>query len=170
MQQNKKVDLKDVFCYPLCPVPWALATSNKELMKTNKSKLKHELEKDVTTADNDLILFASIFEEVALVRMFKCTGLTCKEFADDLLKFAVARSFGAKRIDIVFDVYYGNSIMLKEEISLLVNYSSKLLLAHLKLSSGVPFWKQYSRADSIFCVTMGKTKFDHWRWKIICCF
>ena len=49
MQQNRMVDLKDVFCYPLGPVPWALATSNGELMKTSKSQLMYELEKGVTT-------------------------------------------------------------------------------------------------------------------------
>ena len=45
MQQNRKIDLKDVFCYPLGPVPWTLATSNDELIKTSKSKIMHELEK-----------------------------------------------------------------------------------------------------------------------------
>ena len=43
MQQNRKDDLKDVFCYPLGPVPWALATSNGELKKVSKSKLMHEI-------------------------------------------------------------------------------------------------------------------------------
>ena len=44
------------------------------------------------------------------------------------MKFILARRSGSKRIDIVFDVYYENSIkMLKEEIALLVNYGSKLV-------------------------------------------
>ena len=49
MQQNKKVDLKDVFCYPLGLVPWAFATSNGKLTKTNKSQLIGGLEIGVTT-------------------------------------------------------------------------------------------------------------------------
>ena len=110
MQQNRKIDLKDVFCYPLGPVPWTLATSNGELMKTSKSKIMHELEKGVTTVDSIFIPFVPIFDGMALVRMIKCTGLTYNEFADDLLKFVVARSSGSKCIDIVFDVYYKNSI------------------------------------------------------------
>ena len=49
MQQNRKVDLKDLFCHPLGPVPQALATSNNALIKISQSKLMHELEKGITT-------------------------------------------------------------------------------------------------------------------------
>ena len=62
MQQKKKVSLKDVFCYPLGPVPLgpvALATSNGELVKTSKSKLMHELEKGVITTVSFPIRFFS---------------------------------------------------------------------------------------------------------------
>ena len=45
MQQNRKVHLKDVFCYPLDPVPWALAISSGKLMKTSKSNLCMSLRK-----------------------------------------------------------------------------------------------------------------------------
>ena len=69
MQQNKKVELKNVFCYPLGPVPWALATNNGELMKTSKPKLMYELEKGVTTGVNVPILFVAIFDGMALVRI-----------------------------------------------------------------------------------------------------
>ena len=50
MQQNRKVDLKDVFCYQLGHVLWA--TSDGKLMKTSKSQLMLQLEKVVTTADS----------------------------------------------------------------------------------------------------------------------
>ena len=91
MQQKRKINLKVVFCYPLGPVPWTLATSNGELMKTSKSKIMHELEKGVTTVDRVPISCVPIFDGMALVRMIQCTGLTYNEFADDLLKFVVAR-------------------------------------------------------------------------------
>ena len=42
--------------------------------------------------------------------MFKCTDHTYNKFVDDLLKFAVEKMTGSKCIDIVFDVYYENSI------------------------------------------------------------
>ena len=94
MQQNRKVHLKDVFFYPLDPVPWALAISSDKLMKTSKSNLMHELEKGATTADSVSIPFVPIFDGIALVRIINCSCLTDNEFADDILKFAVARSFG----------------------------------------------------------------------------
>ena len=102
--------LKDVFCYPLGPVLLAFAASNGELMKTSKLKLMHELEKGITTTVNVLIPFFSIFDGMALAEIFNCTDLTYNEFADDILKFAVSRRSGSKRIDIAFDVYYENSI------------------------------------------------------------
>ena len=73
-------------------------------MKTNKSKLMHELEKFVTTTVSVSILCFHIRLN-ALVWMFRCTGLTYNEFANDLLKYAVVGRSGSKRIDIVFDVY-----------------------------------------------------------------
>ena len=140
MQQNRKVNLKYIFFYPLGTVPWVLGTRNGELMKKSKSKLIHELEKGVTTIASVHITFVFILDGMVLVRMFKCIGLKYDEFADDLLKLAVARKSGSKRIDTVFDVYYENSIkMLKEKIAPLVNYSSKLLLPHVRSSNGVPF-------------------------------
>ena len=42
--------------------------------------------------------------------MFKCFGLTYNEFSDDLLQFAVVWRSGWNIVDIVFDVYYENSI------------------------------------------------------------
>ena len=56
------------------------------------------------------MLFFCIFDGIALVQIFKCTSHTYNEFADDLLKFAVETRSGSKRIVIVSDVYYENSI------------------------------------------------------------
>ena len=110
IQQNRNIDLKAVFCHPLHPVPWALAAGNGELMKTDKSKLMHEPEKGMTSSDSVPKPFVSIFDGMALVRKFSCAGLTYNEFADDLLKFAVASSLGSKLMDIVFDVYRESSM------------------------------------------------------------
>ena len=102
--------LKDVFCYPLGPVLLAFAASNGKLMETSKLKFMLELEKGLTTTVSVLIPFFSIFDGMVLVEIFKCTDLTYNEFADDILKFAVSRRSGSKRIDIAFDVYYEISI------------------------------------------------------------
>ena len=47
IMQNRNLDLKDIFQYPLGPFPWALAGQSGELKKTNKVALLHALEKDV---------------------------------------------------------------------------------------------------------------------------
>ena len=39
-----QVSLENVLSYPLGKVPWALATANGTLIKTDKSKLMHSLE------------------------------------------------------------------------------------------------------------------------------
>ena len=46
IQQFRQLDLKQVFCFPLGPVPWSLADGSGALNKTNKSSLMHHLEKD----------------------------------------------------------------------------------------------------------------------------
>ena len=37
IQQSSNVDLKEVFCYPLEPVPWSIAYGAGDMIKTNKS-------------------------------------------------------------------------------------------------------------------------------------
>ena len=110
IQQFRPLDLKEVFCYPLGPVPWALSTTSGELVKTNKSALLHHLEKGSTDTQIVRKPFASIIDGMALVRKIKPAGHTYSSFADQVLKVAVTSSVGAERIDIVFDVYRKNSI------------------------------------------------------------
>ena len=47
--------------------------------------------------------------------LIKCTGLTCNQFADDLLKLVVAKSCESKRMDVGLDVYRENSIKNAEK-------------------------------------------------------
>ena len=47
IQQIRPLDLKEVFSYPLGPIPWSLATSAGELMKTRKAALMNELVKGI---------------------------------------------------------------------------------------------------------------------------
>ena len=71
MQQNRNIDLKEVFCYPLEPITWALATCNGKLMKTKKSKLMQELVKGDTSVEKVDAPYVSIFDGMAHVRMLK---------------------------------------------------------------------------------------------------
>ena len=51
-----------------------------------------------------------IIDGTAGVRQLKASGLTCKEFAEKLLKSVIKIVKNAKRIDVVFDVYLDNSV------------------------------------------------------------
>ena len=110
IQQTRKLDLKQIFCYPLGPVPWSLGTSTGELVKTSKSTLMHELEKGSTFVDVTPAPVATIIDGMAMARKMKNSGVTFTEFANQLLKFAVSSNSHSSRIDIVFDVYRKSSI------------------------------------------------------------
>ena len=43
IMQNRNIDLKEVFAYPLGPLPWSLG----ELIKTSKVALVHKIEKGI---------------------------------------------------------------------------------------------------------------------------
>ena len=110
IQQTPKLDLKEIFCFPLGPIPLSLATSTGELIKTSKAALMHEIEKGATCVDAIPSPFATIIEGMAMVRKFKNVGLTFNTFADELLKFPVTSNTSFSRIDILFDVYLESSI------------------------------------------------------------
>ena len=48
MSQQRNIEVKEIFCYPLGPIPWALASSMGTLKKTNKAILMPELEKNAS--------------------------------------------------------------------------------------------------------------------------
>ena len=50
--QSRSFDLKHVFQYSLGPVPWALATTDGQLAKTQKAKLMEALEKTTACVDS----------------------------------------------------------------------------------------------------------------------
>ena len=101
---------KVVFSDPLGPTPWVLEEANGKLKKSSKAKIMHEQEKGVTGVERVDAPFTPRFDEMAVVHMVKCTGLAYNQFADDLLKLKVAKSCGSKQMNVVFDVYWENSI------------------------------------------------------------
>ena len=67
IQQRRDVDLKEVFCYPLGPVPWALEDAVGAKATTPKSKLMQHLEKD-TRVEEVSQPFGLVINGMALVR------------------------------------------------------------------------------------------------------
>ena len=51
MAQSRNLKMEDIFSHPLGPLPWALATPDGLLRKTNKASLATALQKSVIVAD-----------------------------------------------------------------------------------------------------------------------
>eukprot|EP00112_Aurelia_sp_Birch-Aquarium-sp1_P021157 Seg562.12 transcript_id=Seg562.12/GoldUCD/mRNA.D3Y31 product="hypothetical protein" protein_id=Seg562.12/GoldUCD/D3Y31 len=65
--QTRQLNMKDVLTYPLGPVPWALATSEGFLRKTNKASLTNELEKLPLPTEDLPAISASITDAMSIV-------------------------------------------------------------------------------------------------------
>ena len=110
MSQHRNIDMKEIFAFPLGPVPWALADSMATLKKTNEAILMHELEKNAEPNEEVLSNTCTVIDGMALVRMIKRAGLTYEEFALKLLNTVLSSSSSSTRVDVVFDVYRQISI------------------------------------------------------------
>ena len=106
MSQHRNIDVKEIFVFPLGPVPWALADSMGTLKKTNKAILMHDLEKMQSQMKNT----CTVIDGMALVRKIKTVGLTYGEFALKLLNTALSRNSSSTRADLVCDVYLQISV------------------------------------------------------------
>ena len=114
--QKRELDLREVFKYPLGPFPWALAGVMGDLKKTNKATLLNEVERLTEPLDLFPDDYASIFDGMAIIQKARATGLTFGELAHQMFQSILSSSRGAKRIDVVFDVYMENSIKSAERL------------------------------------------------------
>ena len=51
MSQRRNIEMKEIFCYLLGPIPWALGNSMGISKKINKTILMHEVEKNAESSD-----------------------------------------------------------------------------------------------------------------------
>ena len=84
IRKRRSINLQNVFCYPLGPLPWALSGSVGELHKTNKVALLHSLEKDATPLTSPPRNHAAIIDGMAVVQKCKPTGKTFKQMASNM--------------------------------------------------------------------------------------
>ena len=98
MSQHRNIDVKEIFVFPLGPVPWALADSMGTLKKTNKAILMHDLEKMQSQMKNT----CTVIDGMALVRKIKTVGLTYGEFALKLFNTALSKNSSSARADVVY--------------------------------------------------------------------
>lgn len=74
--ESRQISLKGVLCYPLGPLPWALATPDGKMRKTCKSALAKQLLKNPCTLDKLPTKSACIIDGMALLYKLKGDGKT----------------------------------------------------------------------------------------------
>ena len=69
--ENRKLKMRDVLAHPLGPLPWALASGDGSLRKTNKAALARELERNAFPAKVIPEPSATIIDGMSLVQKLK---------------------------------------------------------------------------------------------------
>ena len=86
--QHHKINLKELFEYPIRPYHWSLRMSMGELRKTCKSTLLQILEKRVDPENQIDDESTTVLDRIALVRKIKTSGKTFVEMSDTMTTFA----------------------------------------------------------------------------------
>ena len=109
ISQSRVLDFKEIFKYSLGSVPYALADHLGMMVKTKKLDLLIELKKGTVLVSQMPKSSCSIADGMTLMRKVKCSGLTF-HVAEEIFKAAMSCSYNSARVDIVFDVYFEQSI------------------------------------------------------------
>lgn len=104
-----QLQMQEVLCHPLGPLPNSLATSNGLPRKKNKAQLGRELEKLVQPTVVVPSSSAYLIEGMSLIQKLQVDHLTFGEIAEMALSRNLREGEGSIRIDVVFDVYRGLS-------------------------------------------------------------
>ena len=115
ISQSRVLDLKELFKYSLGSIPDSLGLiplgdHMGVMVKTKKSELLIELEKGTVLVCQMPKSSCSIIDGMAFVRKVKCSSLTFFHIVEEIFKAAMSCSYNSARVDIVFDVYFEQSI------------------------------------------------------------
>ena len=102
--QSRTLDLRNVLCHPLGPVPWSLAATDGSPRKTNKSALAKYLVQNVPVADDIPSPSACIVDGMSLLQKVKAEHKTFAELSEQVMNTALQEGSQSQRLDIVFDV------------------------------------------------------------------
>jgi len=115
--KNRKLDIHNVFCHPLGPLPWSLANPDGNMRKTSKATFGNHLE-----CMAELVLDvpqprATIIDAMALIQKLHGENHTFGKLSDYIFESVLHAGQGSERIDMVFDVYRTQSIKSAERVS-----------------------------------------------------
>ena len=108
--QPRDLEMKEVLSHPLGPLPWALATAQDVLRRTNKSALAKELQKNATPAASFNEHFVCIIDAMALVQKVKRNQRTFEELTNNALAYIIIEGGISKQINVLFDAHRKDSI------------------------------------------------------------
>lgn len=108
--ENRQLDMKDVLCHPMGPLPWVLSSVDGSLWKTSKAALAKELQKNVPTAEEIPQPSACIKDGMVMVEKLKGDHKKFSDVADSLFGMVLHERASLKRIDVIFNAYGENSI------------------------------------------------------------
>ena len=114
MAQSRDLQMAHILSHPLGPLPWALASPDGTMRKTNKATLASCLQKNITPVNRIPDNSASVIDGMSLVYKVKGNESTFGDIARSVLSMAVRTSGSSTRIDVVFDVYRQKSIKSSE--------------------------------------------------------
>lgn len=112
--QSRNIDLEDVLAHPLGPIPWALATPEGTIRKTNKASLVKALTQNVSVAEDIPSPSACIIDAMSIVQKTNGDNKTFSQIAESIFTLILQEGSGSARIDIIFDTYRANSIKQSE--------------------------------------------------------
>ena len=102
--------MKDILCHPLGPLPWSLATSEGQPLKTNKAALGKSLQKGITVAEHIPWPSATISDGMFLFQKMKYDQMSFGQLTSTLLSPVLNEGSLTGTINIVFGVYREHSI------------------------------------------------------------
>ena len=105
---QRKVDMAEVFCYPLTPVPLSLCYTDGTILKSPKAKLLTELESRVKS-EAPTKIDAAVVDGMFFLHLLVDPPKTFKQIAIYLLR-KMFNSFNCKNIYLVFDKVVSPSI------------------------------------------------------------
>ena len=99
--QKRDIELKELFRFPMGPLPLSLAEHDVTLKKTAKSSIIHKLEWSTESIVKITEDYSFVIDGMACVRQVKGSKLAYEEFATSLLKFIIGLASSAKQVDVV---------------------------------------------------------------------
>ncbi|KAL8574821.1 hypothetical protein ACOMHN_031928 [Nucella lapillus] len=141
MGQSRNLNMKDLMCFPLVPLPWSLAAPDGTLRKTNKAALATNIKKSAKMAE-------FVPDGMGFVQRANFDGQqpTFEEVADRIFSMAVSEAANSDRLDIVFDTYKKLSIKYNEKTNRSV--TSGLRIQNIASGQKIKQWRKFLSQES----------------------